>query len=104
MSRFDWRGGSFGCPSGPSWHRFSVPAFAVGAGQSEHNIVAGYGTRIEVAVLTLDAAPATAGVPASSNSTLELGAPLGHYDAQGRLRVGAGQVVAPVGDFASKQA
>ena len=30
MSRFDWQGGSFGCRSGPSWRRFSVPAFVAG--------------------------------------------------------------------------
>jgi hypothetical protein len=47
MSRFDWQGGSFGCRSGPSWHRFSALAFAAGSVPSEHNIVAGYGPRIE---------------------------------------------------------
>jgi hypothetical protein len=56
------------------------------------------------AVFAHGVAPATAGVPASSNSALELGASLGHYHAQGRLPVGAGQVIAPVGDFGSKQA
>ena len=49
-SRFDWHGGSFGCRSGPSWHRFSVLAFAAGSVPSGRNIVAGYGTRSEVAV------------------------------------------------------
>ena len=104
MSRFDWQGGLFGCRSGPSWHRFSALAFAAGSVPSEHNIVAGYCTRIEVLSFAHGVAPATAGVPASSNSALELGASLGHYLAQGRLPVGAGQVIAPVGDFGSKQA
>ena len=104
MSRFDWQGGSFGCRSGPSWHRFSVLAFAAGSVPSGHSIVAGYGTCIEVAVFAHGVAPDTVGLPASSNSALELGASLGHYHAPGRLRVGAGQVIAPVGDFGSKQA
>ena len=39
----------------------------------------------------------------TSNSALELGASLGHYHARGRLPVGAGQVIAPVGILGSKQ-
>ena len=51
MSRFDWQGGSFGCRSGPNWRRFSVLAFAAGSAPSEHNIVAGYGPRIDCSLM-----------------------------------------------------